>query len=271
MMYSLKIFCDWMLPIELEFDEPVELYVDKIHVDVSLCKKILLLVEPDELTRFSDWVIQNHSYYHAILTHEEKILNACPNAHLMVFGPPWVHSYAFPQKTFGVSTVVGLKKQLPGHWLRLALWRRQEEILIPKKFYTSERGGKIFWRLMHRIKNVHMPLLGESKLPLFDAQFHIAIENCKKTYWFTEKLTDCFQTKTIPIYWGCPNIGNYFDMRGMILVESVDDIIVECNKLTPSTYEQMLKYANANYETSLRYVDFAGRVKEKIQIVMSVE
>lgn len=266
----MKIFCDWMLPIDLVFDEPVELYVDKIRPIQSSVKKILLLVEPDELMHFSDWVIEHHDQYVVILTHEEKIIHACPNAILMEFGPPWIRGYMFPQKSFGVSTVVGAKRQLLGHELRLQLWKRQNEITIPKKFFTSDRGGNVISRWGHRLMQRRVPLLGESKLPLFESQFHIAIENCKKTYWFTEKVMDCFQTKTIPIYWGCPNIGSYFDTRGMFLVESVDEIIRVCNALTPNTYEEMRVFAEANCESAKEYVDFAKRVKEKIVARMCV-
>lgn len=271
MPHSMKIFCDWMLPIDLVFDEPIELYVDKIRPIQSSVKKILLLVEPDELMCFSDWVIEHHDQYVAILTYEEKILRACPNSILMEFGPPWIREYTFPQKSFSVSTVVGAKRQLLGHELRLQLWKRQNEITIPKKFFTSDRGGNVFLRWGHRLMQYCAPLLGESKLPLFESQFHIAIENCKKKYWFTEKVMDCFQTKTIPIYWGCPNIGSYFDTRGMFLVESVDDIIRVCNTLTPNTYEEMYVFAEANCESAKKYIDFAKRVKEKIMTRMCVK
>jgi hypothetical protein len=36
--------------------------------------------------------------------------------------------------------------------------------------------------------------------------FHIAVENVKIDNWYTEKISQSFATKTVPIYWGCPNI-----------------------------------------------------------------
>ena len=48
---------------------------------------------------------------------------------------------------------------------------------------------------------------------LKDYAFSIVIENSKIDYYFTEKLIDCFSTGTIPIYYGCPSIGNFFDME----------------------------------------------------------
>jgi hypothetical protein len=34
--------------------------------------------------------------------------------------------------------------------------------------------------------------------------------------YFSEKITDCILNKTSPIYWGCSNIGDFFNMDGII-------------------------------------------------------
>jgi hypothetical protein len=47
------------------------------------------------------------------------------------------------------------------------------------------------------------------KTALLDYEYSIAIENCQEEGYFTEKLTDCILTNTIPIYFGCPNIKKY--------------------------------------------------------------
>jgi len=51
---------------------------------------------------------------------------------------------------------------------------------------------------------------------LCDYMFSVAIENCEDTGGFTEKILDCFATGTIPVYLGCPDIGDYFNMDGII-------------------------------------------------------
>ena len=65
-----------------------------------------------------------------------------------------------------------------------------------------------------------------------DYRFSIVIENCKRDYWFTEKLIDCLRTGTIPIYWGCPSIGDFFDIRGFILFDDINDLENILNNLT---------------------------------------
>lgn len=269
MNYSLKIFSDWLLPIDLWFDEQIDLYVDKIDQDFSNHKKIILLVEPDELTHFSDWIINNHERYFAILTHEEKILRACPNAYLMEFGTTWIHEYSFPLKEFSVSTILGFKRILAGHRLRKKLWDKRKKITLPKKFFASGEGPRSRFPFLRLHKRNEL-ILGNSKFPLFDSQFHIAIENTKQNNWFTEKLIDCFQTKTIPIYWGCPNIGKYFDVRGMFLACDVNEIVKICNSLTPHVYFEMLPFIEKNYELSKKYVDIKDRITNKVkELVLS--
>ena len=57
---------------------------------------------------------------------------------------------------------------------------------------------------------------------LADYMFSVAIENADN--WFTEKLLDCFLTGTVPIYYGTPNIGKWFNTDGMIFLKDGFDI-----------------------------------------------
>jgi hypothetical protein len=144
-----------------------------------------------------------------------------------------------------------------GHFLRQKLWFKEDRITIPKKFFLSGNFGGI--------ENYNNnPILGRDKSPLFDSQFHICIENVKRQNWFTEKLIDCLQTKTVPIYYGCPNIGDWFDIRGFIIVDSLDDIITSCNSLNLETYSKMTSYIESNYLKSMEYKEIANRLKKKI-------
>jgi len=58
-------------------------------------------------------------------------------------------------------------------------------------------------------------------------EYHIVIENsCFPHYW-TEKLSDAFLAWTYPIYYGCPNISEYFDPRSISVIDinSVEESI----------------------------------------------
>lgn len=41
-------------------------------------------------------------------------------------------------------------------------------------------------------------------------KYSLCLENCSKKNYFSEKFTDCILSWTIPIYYGCPNIDEYF-------------------------------------------------------------
>jgi len=53
-------------------------------------------------------------------------------------------------------------------------------------------------------------------------QFSICIENNVVPNYFTEKISECFLTYTIPIYYGCPNIDDYYPNSSMIKIDLED-------------------------------------------------
>lgn len=53
-------------------------------------------------------------------------------------------------------------------------------------------------------------------------QYSIAIENSILPHYWTEKLADCFLSWTIPVYFGCPNIYDYFPQKSIILIDIRD-------------------------------------------------
>jgi hypothetical protein len=94
------------------------------------------------------------------------------------------------------------------------------------------------------------------------SQFHIAIENCSIQNYFTEKILDCFISKTIPIYCGCLNIGDYFNEKGILKFSNIRECVNVCNLITNETYSKMLPYVEENYNKALEYIDWQKRVKE---------
>ena len=64
-------------------------------------------------------------------------------------------------------------------------------------------------------------------------KYHIAIENSSNDYYWTEKLSDCFITETYPIYYGCPNIGDYFpkDSYTAIDIHNLDEAIATIDRV----------------------------------------
>ena len=54
---------------------------------------------------------------------------------------------------------------------------------------------------------------------LIDYKYSIAIENNSLPGYFTEKISECFLTYTMPVYYGCPDIENYYDKRSFVSID----------------------------------------------------
>ncbi|MEW6054241.1 MAG: hypothetical protein AB1552_10720 [Nitrospirota bacterium] len=252
---------------KLVFPQPVVIYNNILPFEPpSNVLRILTVfseVQPFRIPNAE--VIRNRDLFDLILAHDEEILTACSNSRLFVFGTSWIDPSDAQQieptkKTFDVSFICGAKKFTEGHLLRQKIWFRQKEIKMPKSFWIS---GALPVESIDN--NPILPISPSSKLLMMSSQFHIAIENAKVNNWFTEKLLDCFITKTIPIYWGCPNISNYFDPYGMIFAESVQAIIDICNTLNPAYYHHRVASIEFNYNICLKYcIEIAIRLKEVI-------
>jgi hypothetical protein len=57
---------------------------------------------------------------------------------------------------------------------------------------------------------------------LIDYKYSVAIENSSQSNYFSEKIIDCMLLWTIPLYWGCPNISEYFPENSYRLLDIND-------------------------------------------------
>jgi hypothetical protein len=64
--------------------------------------------------------------------------------------------------------------------------------------------------------------------------FSFVFENATYSNMFTEKITNCFMSGTIPIYYGMGNIGEFFNIDGIIMLNDkfdIKDLSVELYKI----------------------------------------
>jgi len=238
--------------IEIDYHKHVELFVDSFtgYNPSDNTFKILWVKEAEEISKFKKSAIEHHKKFDVILTYDEEILRVCDNSYFIDYSFTWIDVEKFDvniEKKFKISNVVGFKETTAGHMLRKEIYYNQDKIINPKDFYISKHGG---------VENIfNNKILGDTKNEMFDSQFHICIENTRQTNCFSEKIIDCFITKTIPIYWGCDNIENFFDINGIFVANNFKDVITISNSINDKTYEEKTEYVNRNYEISKKYLN----------------
>ena len=109
-----------------------------------------------------------------------------------------------------------------------------------------------------RKTNLNVDLYGRGINPisskiegLKDYCFSVAIENETFPHYFTEKILDCFLSGTIPIYYGCTNIEEYFNPEGVISFSSESELVDILSGLSTEMYQQKFHAVEENLTKAL--------------------
>ncbi len=108
-----------------------------------------------------------------------------------------------PEKPKNLSVICSITSRLPGHRARREFVERLQARLGD--------GIDVFGRGVRPI-----PDKTDAILPY---RYHVVLENSRLEHYWTEKLSDCYLGWALPIYWGCPNIGEYFSPESMIAID----------------------------------------------------
>ena len=171
---------------------------------------IAILLEPRSIEHLGyEFVEKNPDKFKYIFTYDSKLLKLL-NARFLVWGTTWCT--ADVPKTKGISMISSHKICCELHKNRLAL----------AKYFDN--GNKV-----DCFGTFRDPSGKTGFVKTYDAhaeyKFAIAMENYIDDFWFTEKILNCFSTKTVPIYYGAKRIGDFFNMDGIIQVSDWHDII----------------------------------------------
>lgn len=260
-MPKVVIYSEYESEIPLDIEPLVELWQDKFPKkprDPGTIR-ILFLCEPPAIKRMHKKLRKRAGEFDHILSFDPWVLKRYAHAHKFVYGTTWAKEMP-STKEFSISSVIGTKLITKGHRLRHQFWKNSERVTNPLKLYFSRQFEE------DGIPTAPGCLrLGEDKTPVFESKFHVAIENCRMPDYFTEKIMDCFVTDTIPIYWGCTNIEEYFNPRGMIVCKSLRALVRACNRVTPEQYEEMREAMLENRQRAQAYINIGERLATKIR------
>jgi hypothetical protein len=142
-----------------------------------------------------------HRRFFRVMAFDETLLARIPNGVFFPYGTTWVPEWReLPRiKSRHCSLIASAKRDTEGHRLRHAM-----------ADWVQSTGQDV-------------DVMGRGYVP-FDTKaeglapyrFSVVIENVRERNYFSEKLVDAVLCNTVPIYWGCPNIGDFIDTSGII-------------------------------------------------------
>lgn len=190
-----------------------------------------------------------HRRFFRVLSHDPALLSAIPNGIKFVYGTSWV---GVPDtlgltKRRHMSLIASNKRDLPGHQLRHEII---EDILVA---------------------NLDVALLGRGYAPfeqksdgLAPYRFSVVIENTRAQNYFTEKIIDAVLCETVPIYWGCPNIGDFMDTGGMVICQDAEDLRRAIRAADVAQFEAKLPALRAAKPQAQHWADLFGRAARAV-------
>jgi hypothetical protein len=82
-------------------------------------------------------------------------------------------------------------------------------------------------------------------------EYSICVENVNENNYASEKIFDCFLNNTVPLYYGCPNIAEFYDKRSFETIDITDpdivNIIKNKIKINSSTYREAILNSKQTY------------------------
>lgn len=187
--------------------------------------------------------------FHRILTFNEGLLKAVPNAVLFPLGTTWVPEWRdLPfNKTAMCSLIASEKRDSQGHRLRHAMvdWVRGtgQDVAVMGRGYT--------------------PFEAKAE-GLARYRYSIVIENVQETNYFSEKLMDAVLCNTAPIYWGCPNLERFMNPEGIIRCNSEAEMRAAVEAMSEQDFAARLPHLRRLQGELEPYIDIEKRAAQAI-------
>ena len=205
----------------------------------------LMMGEPSAIHSKHDRLLRyTWRRFFRVMTFHDVLMQSIPNALFLPYGVTLVPDWQALDvtKTKSCSLIASAKRDLEGHQLRHCMidWVRSTgaDVDIMGRGYTP---------FEHKADG------------LAPYRYSVVIENVRERNYFSEKLTDAILCSTVPIYWGCPNIGDFLDTSGMILCETEDDICRAIQAASVEDYSNRLTALKKIQPQAAAFGDFDCR------------
>lgn len=205
-------------------------------------KKVAWIMEPraysPETYIFLEKVSSN---FDLILTYDKKLLESFPDktVHVPADGIFLDSESIFckHEKTKMCSHIYSNKTILSGHKLRHTI----ADLIKEKNLRVDAYGA-----------GAGLPLIKKSDA-LKNYRFSIAVENNNDQLYITEKIYDCFATRTVPVYNGTNHVLKNFNPNGILMFDTLEELVGIIEKFTPELYESMIEAVEENYHLVMKH------------------
>lgn len=196
-------------------------------------RKVAWLLEPPPFRANTyEYVMSNRDQFDTILTYAQEHLHHS-NVHFYPYGGSMIRDWSITPKSKLVSIVISKKNVATGHKLRHEIARcfgDQIDVL------GSGYGDYV-----------------DKRVATADYHYQIVVEGERLDYCFDEKLIDCFALGTIPIFWGCPSIADFFDPAGLLRFSTLNGLKYILATLDKSCWRQHIGSIFYNLKTAQQY------------------
>lgn len=229
-MLTVKIIKDWESPnllrqtpnslgiwnnvkfiLETNLDSDYIIVLNKIDLDLSVfisIENVWAVMQEPYIKGIHEWMVNKHGQFSRVYTH--FIFNKKDKYKVSQPLLPWhiektyddLVNMEIPIKNQLISCISSNKSQFPGHILRV-------------NFIRNLINSKIDIKLFGRGFNY----LNDKFDGLSSFKYSIVIENSSSSNYWTEKISDCFLSYTMPFYYGCTNINDYFPENSLIKID----------------------------------------------------
>ena len=235
------------------YSKKVSISFDVLNFTPDADVKVWIQIESPSVIDNTVGLINQKDNFDLILTFSDDVLTNCKQAEKFIFGGCMLNLNTLSlDKKDEVSYIMSNKNFTTGHKFRHQIWEAHSNTKDVNGLTTRFMKSGSFW----------LP----NKNELFEnAKFHIAVENLITNSYITEKIVDCFLSKTIPIYWGCANIGEFFNIDGILQFNNLEELNIQLSRVNSDLYEQLTDVIEENYQIAQKYKNLYIRINETIK------
>lgn len=201
-------------------------------------RKIAWILEPRAIHSHSyEWIEQNNKLFDFVLTFDTDLIERGENFLYYPHGRCWINGDPTTNTKSKLCSIIASSKNFTdGHQLRhKVIQHKYSEVDIYGYGYNP---------------------IDSKREALDEYMFSITIENSIQRGYWTEKIVDCFATKTVPIFWGDKSVCDHFDEDGIIFFNdknSLDVVMREIKNNGADIYNKKLAAINKNFNLVDKY------------------